>query len=86
MDNIYWTQEVAEAIEKGKLEQYYEAALWLRATALWRLKTLAVFKQMWAFAFFLSFATIFLLEGFLVCAHNKINLQVNIAIENNNFL
>ena len=25
VDNIYWTQEVAEAIEKGKLEDYYQA-------------------------------------------------------------
>ncbi|CAK8994482.1 Dynein axonemal heavy chain 1 (Axonemal beta dynein heavy chain 1) (Ciliary dynein heavy chain 1) (mDHC7) [Durusdinium trenchii] len=24
VDNIYWTQEVAEAIEKGKLEDYYQ--------------------------------------------------------------
>eukprot|EP00438_Fugacium_kawagutii_P000690 Skav220031 [mRNA] locus=scaffold2981:152294:153564:+ [translate_table: standard] len=25
VDNIYWTQEVAEAIEKGNMAQYYEA-------------------------------------------------------------
>ena len=25
VDNIYWTQEVAEAIEKGKLDSYYQA-------------------------------------------------------------
>ena len=24
VDNIYWTKEVAEAIEKGKLDAYYQ--------------------------------------------------------------